>query len=128
MELKIVVEGKPVPKGRPRFNMQGYAYTPRATELAELGMAEAIRAACAQHGWQVSQKPLSVGMDFFLGAPANPGQPYPAVKPDLDNLAKLVLDAMNGLVYDDDRRVISLVCRKGYGSPERTEIAVKEVL
>ena len=36
-------------------------------------------------------------------------QPYGA---DIDNLAKLVLDAMNGVVYHDDRQVVRLVVEK----------------
>ena len=31
---------------------------------------------------------------------------------DVDNIPKLILDAMNGLVYVDDGQVTDLVCRK----------------
>ena len=31
---------------------------------------------------------------------------------DVDNIPKLILDAMNGLVYVDDDQVTDLVCRK----------------
>ncbi len=32
--------------------------------------------------------------------------------PDLDNMAKPILDALKGVVYDDDSQVSDLVCRK----------------
>ena len=35
-----------------------------------------------------------------------------AVGPDVDNMAKFVLDAMNGIVYDDDRQVVHLTAHK----------------
>lgn len=35
-----------------------------------------------------------------------------AIVPDIDNLAKFVLDAMNGLVCGDDRQVVKLVVLK----------------
>ena len=39
--------------------------------------------------------------NFFYGA-----------APDLDNMAKPILDALKGVVYDDDSQVSDLVCRK----------------
>ena len=35
-----------------------------------------------------------------------------AIKPDIDNMAKFVLDALNGLVYEDDKQVVKLVVYK----------------
>ncbi len=37
---------------------------------------------------------------------------YGEVSLDVDNIPKLILDAMNGLVYVDDDQVTDLVCRK----------------
>ena len=34
------------------------------------------------------------------------------IRPDIDNLAKFVLDASNGLFYDDDRQVVKLTLYK----------------
>lgn len=34
------------------------------------------------------------------------------VKPDVDNIAKLVLDALNGLAYADDKQVVGLMTIK----------------
>lgn len=40
---------------------------------------------------------------------------YHTRKPDVDNLAKAVKDAMKGVVYGDDSQVVSLSVAKGYG-------------
>ena len=34
--------------------------------------------------------------------------------PDADNLAKILLDCMNGMFYDDDKQVVELNCIKRY--------------
>ena len=34
------------------------------------------------------------------------------IRPDIDNLAKFVLDALNGLLYTDDRQVVKLLVYK----------------
>jgi Holliday junction resolvase RusA-like endonuclease len=40
--------------------------------------------------------------------PAAPTQIWPPTRMDVDNLAKFVLDSLNGLLYEDDRQVVSL--------------------
>jgi Holliday junction resolvase RusA-like endonuclease len=40
---------------------------------------------------------------------------HKTTKPDLDNLAKAVLDALNGIVWVDDARICSLILTKTYG-------------
>ena len=44
------------------------------------------------------------------------------VKPDIDNLAKFVMDAMQGILWDDDCYVCALEARKVYSDKPRTEI------
>lgn len=38
----------------------------------------------------------------------------PTTKPDTDNYAKLVLDAFNGILYNDDKQNVDLIVRKYY--------------
>lgn len=52
---------------------------------------------------------------------------YKTSVPDLDNLGKLVSDALNGIAYIDDCQVAELVERKRYGDPERTDVIVQEL-
>lgn len=47
-------------------------------------------------------------------------------KPDLDNLAKFYLDAANGILWHDDKQIISLNLKKRYSENPRTEITVME--
>lgn len=47
-----------------------------------------------------------------------------AARPDVDNLAKAVIDAMNGIVYDDDARIAGLYAVKKDGPAEAVEIEI----
>ena len=49
---------------------------------------------------------------------------YPTVKPDDDNIAKIVLDACNGIVYLDDKQAVDLIVRKRYGILQRVLVTI----
>ena len=50
------------------------------------------------------------------------------MKPDLDNVLKAVLDAMNDVVYVDDSQVVNMVAHKRYSAQPRIEVYVNEYL
>lgn len=101
------VEGK----SRPRFG-NGHTYTPAKTRSAE----EAIAWQWKAEGHPIYSCPVSV--EIFVSAPLPKSlpkrvesRPY-TVKPDIDNIAKLALDALNGVAYEDDKQVVALMVRK----------------
>jgi Holliday junction resolvase RusA-like endonuclease len=55
------------------------------------------------------------------------GEVKPSVKPDLDNLCKAVLDALNGIAYHDDKQIVELHLSKAYSDHPRTEIKLEEL-
>jgi Holliday junction resolvase RusA-like endonuclease len=46
---------------------------------------------------------------------------------DLDNLLKITIDSMNKLVFNDDRQVVEIVCKKVYGKYKRTVVDVYSI-
>ena len=48
-------------------------------------------------------------------------------KIDCDNLAKIILDSLNGIAYEDDKQVVRLYVEKIYGEHPRVEVELKEV-
>jgi Holliday junction resolvase RusA-like endonuclease len=48
----------------------------------------------------------------------------PTVKPDLDKLARALLDALTGIAYDDDAQVVKLYLDKVYGEDTRTTVQI----
>jgi Holliday junction resolvase RusA-like endonuclease len=54
------------------------------------------------------------------------GSERPAKKPDIDNVAKAFLDAMNGTVYLDDTQVVELNIKKVYSAVAGVDVAIME--
>ena len=48
----------------------------------------------------------------------------PHKKPDLDNYVKLLNDALNGIVFVDDARIVTALLRKRFDAQERVEVRV----
>lgn len=48
-------------------------------------------------------------------------------KIDSDNLAKSILDALNGVAYDDDSQVCLLIVQKLYAEVARVEVILEEI-
>ena len=136
----MTIDGEPASKLRPRFRVMGkyvQTYTPAKTKKAEQHIKEEIKK-------QFIRKPFSypivVELDFFFHIPKwytkkkkqeiAENYYYHTNKPDCDNLAKLVLDAMNGLVYEDDKQIFGLKVTKFYtpDDNERTEIRIKRAI
>ena len=55
------------------------------------------------------------------------GTAWKVSRPDLSNLIKIIEDSMNGIVFDDDAQVVSLIARKSFGLVNETKVQVGEV-
>lgn len=55
------------------------------------------------------------------------GEHRPTVKPDLDNYIKSTLDALNGILWTDDARIVDLHAHKYYSDRPKIEITVREL-
>ena len=56
------------------------------------------------------------------------GIDYPMKKPDADNIAKIVLDSLNKIAYEDDKQVVELtVIKRWTFDNERIEFEVEEI-
>ena len=47
----------------------------------------------------------------------------PLKKPDCDNIAKIILDSLNGVLYDDDKQITSIIVYKKYSENPNVTIA-----
>ena len=52
------------------------------------------------------------------------GTILPTIKPDCDNIAKIVCDALNGLAYADDKQIVECSVQKRYGDLPRVEVTI----
>ncbi len=133
MELQFTVPGKPRGKGRPRFG-NGRTYTDKQTleyeRLIATRAAEAMPcpAVCTPVLVRIyAHHAIPVSWSKARRARAQDGLELPG-KPDLDNVAKAVLDALNGVAYADDTQVVRLVVQKQYSLDPRLEVTVKELI
>ena len=51
----------------------------------------------------------------------------PTIKPDTDNIAKSILDSLNGIAYKDDKQIVSLKVDKYYAEIPSVFVEIKEV-
>lgn len=128
--ITIIVPGQPVAKGRPRFIRSiGRAITPHKTVMAERNLAQWADEAMGDR--PLFDEPLALQMDFAFLWPkgatkkrrADPFGVFKTSRSDLDNCAKIA-DALNGVVWTDDARVVLTVARKFYADKPSTTINV----
>lgn len=123
-KFNITIPIRPVPKQRPRFNYKTkHAYTPTKTEEYEKAIAEYWRQATNGFSYDREQ-PLVVNLGFGLPIPKSTpkykrhmmqdGTIKPTKKVDVDNLAKAVMDALNGVAWGDDSQVVKVSIYKEY--------------
>lgn len=114
----IVIPGPPMWKERPRFDPRsGKPYTPKETRDAE----EIVR----MYARARIRKPLEGPVRVTLWVRVGPMR----AKPDIDNFAKLVLDACNTIAWKDDRQVVELhVYLERDAATPGTEIQIQRVV
>ena len=54
------------------------------------------------------------------------GEILPLKKPDMDNIVKVVADALNGVAYHDDTQIVLVSAKKAYSAVEGLDITVEE--
>lgn len=143
MNLSITVPGEPIAQPRQRHRVipgQAFAhnYTPSKSPVNEYKAAIrlAYAAACSL---PPLAGPVSVHIDCWFSRPQShyrtgkragelkEGMPLcHTAKPDAENVAKAILDALSGLAYKDDKQVAYLNVSKCYGERPCTHISIRK--
>jgi Holliday junction resolvase RusA-like endonuclease len=142
--IVIDVLGTPAPKGSNRAMMRGgfAVMVPGSSNVGQMRMKSWERAvrdaaldACAT---TMRDRPVAVAIVFRMARPQGhwkksgdlrgSAPKRPSVKPDVDKLARATLDALTGVAFDDDSRIVELALHKTYAEPGRegARIVVKE--
>ncbi|NVN09733.1 RusA family crossover junction endodeoxyribonuclease [Nguyenibacter vanlangensis] len=131
--LTITIPGAAVGKGRPRFG-NGRTYTDSKTLNAE-----AFVRACAMDAMPSVPLDIPVSLDIEItkAVPASWSNvrrrkalegALPATgKPDLDNVVKLLGDALNGIIWRDDSLIASVSAVRRYGPCDQTVVRVRVI-
>ena len=131
--ITFVIDAAPYGKGRPRFTRDGHAYTPEKTANYERLVQWAYQN--QTHGARIDG-PIEAIIFAEFAPPRSDrkavrdaklsGKMLPQKKPDCDNIAKTILDALNGLAYDDDAQVVYLSVYKLYSRVDRVTVRLSE--
>ena len=125
--MDFIVDGKPQGKQRPRFSrISKTVYTPTKTAKYEKQIAKAYTDAGGK--CIPAECYVSVSVSAFFPVPKSYSKKKredclerrlrPDKKPDMDNILKVVLDALNRVSYVDDKQVVELIGRKYYTESE----------
>ena len=134
--MKFTIKGKPLAKARPQFSGRHgkfRTYTPQTTATYE----NLVKLEASKHFPTPLEGPVYVSIVFYLPRPQHliwKTKPMHAIhsdkRPDIDNLAKSVIDGLNGVAFKDDGQISILHLYKlyhaGHEGP-RTEIVVKKM-
>jgi len=131
--MTFVIQGEPRGKQRPRFSRRSRTmYTPSETTAYEEEVrAEYLKAGGVKHTGEVAltiiaydkiPEAATKAMREKIAAGLRPMK-----KPDVDNVAKIIMDGLNGAAYEDDKQVTVLTIGKWYSDEPRVLVEVTEL-
>ena len=138
MQIHFQVEGDPKGKGRPRFTRAG-KFTRVYTDKQTLDYESLIKSFAMEAMGSTDPLEMPVSVFLYIRHPSPKsyskkrteaclsGLERPTKKPDWDNVAKTICDAMNGIVYLDDAQVVDAHVTKVYASKAGVDVMVMEV-
>ena len=135
-QAKCTVPGKPFAKQRPRASRRGRfttMYSPKETvnyeNLVKYTYYE-------ENGEKKLDGPLEVEIVATFPIPQSvskkkrrdmiTGKEEHTKKPDCDNIAKVCLDALNHIAFNDDSQIVDLHVTKRYGENPNVIIALRQ--
>ena len=132
MEIKFTVYDTPIGKGRPRITRYG-TYTPKKTRAYEEKVRDCWRTQCGKTF--PGKVPLLASVVAYFPIPQSVSKKkaeamagtFHMNRPDADNIAKAILDSLNGHAYPDDSAVQIDRCWKVYtNAAPRVEVTIRE--
>lgn len=138
MDFEIM--GAPVGKSRPRFStLNGFARAIKVeADVTYENMVQLMFKLNKPADYDLFDKPVSVRIEAYFPVPksfsnkragkALAGEIAPTKKPDADNIAKIICDALNGVAYMDDTQVIELTVVKKYAKEPKVKVSISAYL
>lgn len=135
MIFTFEIVGEPQGKGRPRFSTRGgfvKTYTPEKTASYENFVKVCY---LNKYKGQKLDGEIIAEIIAYFSIPksfskkkrvqAIEGKIMPTKKPDTDNIAKTILDSLNGIAFEDDKQVVALLVKKIYGEEAKVVVTLK---
>lgn len=135
MLISFTVPGEPRGKGRPKFARAGNyvkTYTPETTASYENLVKLSYQQQCKERFSDDAQLEAYIYASYSIPKSASKKtrtlmlqhKTRPTKKPDADNVAKIICDALNGLAYRDDSQIVTLEVRKQYSDTPQVTVHI----
>lgn len=134
MKVRFTIPGVPVPKARPRV-VRGHAFTPKKTKDYEALVKDVYRLTVGEY---LGDSAIVATIDLYFPIPESyskskkrriaEGEIKHTKRPDVDNCAKAILDALNEIAYKDDSQIVESRIAKHYAidGETRAEVVLEE--
>lgn len=139
MELTLTIPGEPCAQGRPRFSTHGgfvKAYDPEKSRNYKAYVKMCAIKSMQEQGRTLTENALSIEIRAFMSIPSSKSKKFkqaavlgierPTKKPDVDNVFKILTDALSGIAYKDDKQIVDAKISKWYADDARVEVMIKE--
>lgn len=129
--MKFEIPGEPTGKARPRVTRWGTHNTEK-TILYENLVKMCYQEQCGTY----TENPIYALVSVYCGIPKSTpkknlplmlkGEIQPCKKPDIDNILKIIFDALNGIAYKDDTQIFEVHAIKRYAEVPRVVVELVE--
>lgn len=132
-QYTLEILGNPMGKQRPKFG-NGFTYTPKETVIYENYVKTSFQ---QKYGQTNLTGQIRADIKAYFDIPKSTSKRKrtemlsdiirPAKTPDCDNIAKIILDSLNGIAYKDDKQIVLLTVEKFYSDNPRVCLMLQEV-
>ena len=135
MIYEFEMPGEIVGKARPRMNTRtGRAYTPSKTKNYEYFLRQWFIRKYPNFKQLESRVKVTIVACFDIPKSSSKkkedemliGKISPTKKPDIDNIVKIILDAMNKFAFKDDTQVTKMEVEKKYNQTPKIYVKIEE--
>lgn len=134
--IKFTTIGRPHGKDRPRFRKMGNYVstynTKQTTEYEKLVKLSALEQCKCQLDKEYTGTVKMSIKAYFKPNKSISKKKYNLLigksflsKPDVDNIAKIICDSLNGIAYKDDKQIAMLKIEKCYAEEEKVEVEIE---
>lgn len=130
--IAFTIPGEPRGWARTRLN-NGRPFKDAKTR----GYQNLVRTVAKAHGARPVTGPVRISITAHFAMPKRLtrarrqaiefGSDYPTKKPDIDNVVKAILDALNGLAFSDDAQVVVLSARKEWAVDASVHVCIHQI-
>ncbi|MCC0701504.1 RusA family crossover junction endodeoxyribonuclease [Clostridioides sp. ES-S-0049-02] len=135
MKINFTIDGEPIGKERPRMNTYTKrTYTPNKTKHYE-ELIKWLYQSKVKHYFEGYIK-MTLRCYYSIAKSSSKKVKEqkrnnvlrPSKKPDIDNVVKIVADALNDIAYKDDTQIVEVVASKYYSDKPRIEVVLEDVI